>query len=361
VKKLIAVICEYILIPDRIGGMDRFFKAYDSALKEKGYSITWFFKDVKKFDFYKDLTIVNAQNNDIESFFLEYSKKNKNKYDIVITHFLTPISSFYKRVKIITNGAHIITVDHNSRPINGFSLKKRLKNRVKGIFYGKYVDKIIGVSEYTKRHVINDFGCVVKNKIEVIYNGIDVKRYEKQTMKRVDLQLKLIVVSYLRESKGIQDLFAALAKMDVEMRDRVNVDIYGVGYYKNTLIGLSKVLNLESTVHFKGNSSKLYKTYHNYHYMVLPTYMECFNLAILESLASNVPVITTNVGGNLEVVKDNQNGYIFNPKDIDALHLIIETILKGEKTISKNVNLKIEKEFTLQKMVANHLKLVTCI
>ena len=33
--------------------------------------------------------------------------------------------------------------------------------------------------------------------------------------------------------------------------------------------------------------------------------MECFSLSILESLAANIPVITTPVGGNLEVVTNN--------------------------------------------------------
>ena len=358
-KKSIAIICEYVIFPERIGGMDRFFKDYDSALKENGYTVKWFFKNVTPFPFYKNLDIVSAQNKSIEMFFLEHSTKNNNKYNIVITHFLQPVSPFFKAVKKLMN-PYIINVDHNPRPLNGFPLKKRLKNKIKGILYGNYVDKIVGVSDYTKEHILNDFGSHLKNKTITIHNGIDTSVYKTQTLDRKKTPINFIVVSHLRESKGIQDLLVAVSKIDKKHHKKFKIDIFGDGSYKNQLLTLQKKYKLEQSTNFKGNSPNINDIMCNYHYMIQPTYMECFSLSILESLASNVPVITTTVGGNLEVVEVNENGYIFNPKDTDALRLILETIIKGEKTISKNVNLRIEKEFTLQKMVANHLKLVTC-
>ena len=52
--------------------------------------------------------------------------------------------------------------------------------------------------------------------------------------------------------------------------------------------------------------------------MLQPTHMECFSLSILESFAANVPVITTNVGGNKEVIDEGENGYIFKAKILMA-------------------------------------------
>jgi len=42
-KKNIAVLCDYYLIPERIGGMDRFYIVYDKAAKILGFNIDWFF------------------------------------------------------------------------------------------------------------------------------------------------------------------------------------------------------------------------------------------------------------------------------------------------------------------------------
>jgi glycosyltransferase involved in cell wall biosynthesis len=86
--------------------------------------------------------------------------------------------------------------------------------------------------------------------------------------------------------------------------------------------------------------------------------MECFSLSILESLAANVPVITTNVGGNEEVIVNGENGCVFKAKDIYALKIIIERIYTGDMMIEINTRELIANNFSLEKMVENHLKLL---
>ncbi len=357
--KHIAIICEYILFPNRIGGMDRFFKAFDSELKKQGYIVTWFFKNVEPFDFYENLDIKSANNKNIEHYFLSYCTENKLTFQIVITHFLQPISPFFKAVKQLMN-PYIINVDHNPRPLDGFPLKKRIKNKVKGWLYGNYVDKLVGVSYYTKNCIINDFGITIKKKTTVVHNGIDISDYKKQQLNRLQMPLKFIVVSHLRKSKGIQDLLEAIHSIDRAYYKYFEIDIFGDGEYKQHLISLQKKYNLEQIVHFKGNSPNLNKIFYQYHYLLQPTYMECFSLSILESLASNVPVITTTVGGNPEIIKNGINGYLFEPKDIIGLKTIIFDLITTKNTITDSVNLEIEKNYTLDIMVNNHLKLLEC-
>ena len=123
--KKVAVVCNYILNPDRIGGMDRFFKLFDTVLKEKGYMVDWFFTAYTAFDFYKDLNICDAKNSSVEESFLEVSS-NKT-YDIVITHFTELCTRFYKDLAFRNPNSYVIAVDHNPRPLEGFSLKKRFK------------------------------------------------------------------------------------------------------------------------------------------------------------------------------------------------------------------------------------------
>jgi len=359
-NKSIAIICEYVLIPERIGGMDRFFVAYDKALKDKGYQPVWFFKEAQDFDFYATLTINNANNKDVESYFLNYCTLNNIKFDVVVTHFLQPVSSFFKKVKKQMN-PYIINVDHNPRPLQGFPLKKRIKNKVKGLLYGKYIDKLVGVSAYTKKHILSDFGFYLNDKTVVIYNGIETNTCTKQVIDRYAAPFKFIVVSHLRQSKGIQDLLKALSQIDMSLYKDMAVDIYGDGPYKNTLLKLTKAYQLEDFVQFKGNSPKINELLGSYHYLIQPTYMECFSLSILESLASNVPVITTTVGGNPEIIKDGVNGYIFKPKNVDVLAEIIKGVLDKSLSITEDVSIEIEENYTLEMMVENHLKLITCI
>lgn len=360
-NKNIAIICNYDLRPNRIGGMDRFFVKFDKILKEKEYKVDWFFTNYQPFDFYKELIIYSAGSTSVEQNFLTVSKQNKKKYNIIITHFTELCTSYYKEFKENNSTPYIIAVDHNPRPFKGVTIKKRVKNKVKGLLYGKYIDQFVGVSKYTSDYILKDYGIHLKKKIKTIYNGIETTICKKQYIDRNKEPFNFIVVSHLRKSKGIQDLLEALNLFSPEQKSKIKIDIYGEGPYEAYLKKLQISFGLEKNVSFKGSSANILGLLKNYHYLIQPTYMECFSLSILESLASNVPVITTTVGGNLEVVKDGKNGYIFRPKDVTMLADILSKILKGKLTIKNEVYSKIENEFTLNRMVQNHLKLLPCI
>lgn len=85
--------------------------------------------------------------------------------------------------------------------------------------------------------------------------------------------------------------------------------------------------------------------------------MECFSLTLLESLAANVPVITTPVGGNLEVVEDGGNGFIVPVCNAAAFAAMIVKLWNGYESIQENTRSKIVTEFSIDTMVSKHIKL----
>ena len=352
--KKIAVVCNYALNPNRIGGMDRFWVEYDTKAKELGFEVYWYFSDYQAFDFFSGLTINSANNQNVESFFLEKVNQERLKYDILVTHFVALCSSFFKKAKN-SGMQYTIAVDHNPRPLKGFPFSKILKNKIKGVLYSRYINQFVGVSEYTRKHILKDYGFFLKSKTRVIYNGIDTSVFVKRTQENTN---KFVVCSHLRVSKGIQDLLKAVSILDITVQNQIQIDVYGEGPYEEELLKISKELNLNSIVFFKGSSSQLHKLIANYSYLLQPTYMECFSLSILESLAANVPVITTTVGGNLEIIKHNENGFIFEPKEYQTLSKIINDIVLGNIAIIDEVNSKIENKFNLEKMVKEHLQLL---
>lgn len=356
IKKNIAVICKYALRPDRIGGMDRFYVAFDAAVKNLGHDIEWFFVDVKSFDFYNDLKINSANGNAVEQCFLNKASSNKVKYDVVITHFIELCTPFYKSVKSLGIDK-IIAVDHNPRPLNGFPLKKRLKNKLKGILYSKYIDLFVGVSQYTVDNILRDYGSFLNNKTQCIYNGIDTSIYKSQSIKTSDKK-RFIVVSHLRESKGIQDLLEAVRLMDSGLRQKFTIDIFGEGPLEDNFKEFTAQNNLSETIKFYGSSSDIPAFLCDYDYLLQPTYMECFSLSILESLSANVPVITTTVGGNPEIIRDGENGYLFSAKDILALSQIMTEIVEGKRAIEEETRNLIEEKYNLELMVQDHLKYI---
>jgi glycosyltransferase involved in cell wall biosynthesis len=290
----------------------------------------------------------------VEFFFLEKVKLEHLEYDILITHFLALCTSFFKKAKA-TGIQQVVAVDHNPRPLEGFPLSKILKNKIKGILYSQYIDQFIGVSEYTRKHILKDYGFFLDQKSSVIYNGIDTTVFVKRSNENKN---KFVVSSHLRHSKGIQDLIQAVSILEKPIQNQIQIDVYGEGPYETELLEMTKTHNLEKIIHFKGGSSQLNELLSNYSYLLQPTYMECFSLSILESLAANLPVITTPVGGNLEIIENNQNGYIFEPKDYSALAEILKNIVLGNLKIDKDVSTQIETDFNLAKMVEEHIQLL---
>jgi L-malate glycosyltransferase len=352
-KKKIAILCDYRLMPERVGGMDRFFWLFDAECKALGYEIVWFFPNESRHEGYTNLTIIAANDKSMEHTFLNHSQF----FDVVFTHFLELCTPFYQQIKKQKLVTKIVAVDHNPRPFTGYPLKKRIQKRVKGLLYSRYIDLFVGVSQYTVHEIIKDFGSHLERKSKVVYNGIAYEQFQKRTDRNVQ-QPTFLVACHLRYSKGIQDLIEAVALLPQSILADLKIDVYGEGDYQTILESLIDHYKLHNNFVFKGSVPNLYAIYHQYNYLLQPTHMECFSLAILESLSANVPVITTPVGGNEEVVKNGVNGYVLPVQDPKKWTELLIKLYLGEEKITTNTNDLIANEFSIEKMVSNYVKLI---
>ncbi len=356
IDRKIAVLCNYELLPERIGGMDYFFWEFDKKCKLINIQVDWFFPNGATHGAYRSMTIKYDPGKSIEGLFLENLNQTENQYTYIITHFLELCTPFFYKLKQLSK-AKIIAVDHNPRPLEGYPFEKRIKKRIKGLLFSRYIDSFIGVSEYTVKELIKDFRKQIRPKTQVIYNGINTHEIEERKT-RLIVKPTFLVASHLRFSKGIQDLIQAVALLPEPIKNEIKIDIFGDGPYRTQLETLVQQLKLEHSFNFKGSSAELKSLYCLYDYMLQPTYMECFSLSILESLAANVPVITTNVGGNEEAIKNMENGFIFEARNIQQLTNLLQEVYLGNKKITANTRKLIEERFTIDKMVNEYLKLL---
>jgi len=355
-KKKIAILCNYELLAERVGGMDTFFWQFDRECKKNGIEVDWFFPNGATHGDYKLLTIKYDSVKSIESLFLESLTQQETDYTHIITHFLELCTPFFKQVKQLSK-AKIIAVDHNPRPLEGYPVIKRIKKRIKGLLFSRSIDVFIGVSAYTVKELLKDFGKHIQPKTQVIYNGIDIQEIAIRTTRSKEKPL-FLTASHLRHSKGIQDLIYAVSLLPEPIKEELKIDVFGDGPYKMELQALVQTLKLEHCFNFKSSTSQLKSLYGNYDYMLQPTYMECFSLSILESLAANVPVITTNVGGNEEAITHNENGYVFEAGNIEQMSELLGNVYSGNLKITTNTRPFIEEHFTIDKMVNKYLQIL---
>ena len=84
----IALICNYQLLPGRVGGMDYFFWDFDKKCKENNISVDWFFPNESRHGGYVNLTIYSKVNISVENHFLSFIQNDNSDYTHIITHFV---------------------------------------------------------------------------------------------------------------------------------------------------------------------------------------------------------------------------------------------------------------------------------
>jgi L-malate glycosyltransferase len=247
--------------------------------------------------------------------------------------------------KILGSNVKVVWTYHVNVPMSSLI---RFTNR----FMTKLNHKVIPVAEFMKKELVRK--GVSEDKLTVIYNGIQIPKIDV-TKKMVFNEKVISIIGRLSPEKGHKFLFESLAKLKKESPHlKWTLNIVGDGSLKQELIELSKTLDIHSTINFKGFVNTMDTEYINSDLIVLPSENEAFPFVAIEALAFEKPVISTNVGGLPEVIKDNETGILVSYGDVNALTEKIRWLLEDDelsKRLAKNGKDFFLKNLTFDKML----------
>ena len=92
--------------------------------------------------------------------------------------------------------------------------------------------------------------------------------------------------------------------------------------------------------------------------MCLPSYREGFPKSLIEACASGCAIVTSNVPGCRDVIKNNYNGYLCLPKNIDSLYSKLDKLINNKKIreiFFKNSRKLAEKKFDQKIFIKKNL------
>ncbi len=226
-----------------------------------------------------------------------------------------------------------------------------------------YQDHVICVSGAIKEYIQTHYSTN-GNKITVIPRGIDLDKFNPKKLdqefietfsKKYNLEDKYIVTSVGRitQLKDIETFIQAVSKAKETIPNIVGLIVGGVRDdkqdYFNTLQKSVKDLNLEENIIFTGSQSKVAEIYSISDVVISSSKKpETFGRSAAEALAMNIPVIATNHGGILDIVKDNQTGWLFEVGDSDQLS---EKIILSKTIELFDLREFVKDRFTLKNMV----------
>ncbi|MGA1863749.1 MAG: glycosyltransferase [bacterium] len=203
---------------------------------------------------------------------------------------------------------------------NGFELFiTKILNRL--------VTHFIVNSESTKVWA-REVGHIPKEKIQVIYNGIDIKPYREVSKKTIenyresfdinDHSPAIGIVANLRPVKGL-DIFLMAAKLVKKEVPASRFIIVGDGEERDRLKRLSNELGLEDSVRFLGKREDVVNIVNALDIGVLSSYSESLSNSVIEYLAAGLPVVCTNAGGCDELVEAGVNGFLVPKGDYQTM------------------------------------------
>ena len=264
-----------------------------------------------------------------------YRLMKKKQIHVVRTHRYR--SNLYGRLAAFLAGVPVIIASVH----DNYRTDKRPKRRIMNRILSKITDKIVAVSEDVKEDIIR-YDSINPSKIDVIPNGIDVERFnpEKNTTdirKEFSLEDDDIVIGFIGRivpAKGLEYLLNALPYLKEEFKS-IKLLIVGEGSLVEKLKESAKKNNIFDNILFTGRRRDIPEILASINIFVMPSIAEGLPNALLEAMAMGKPIVTTEVGGIPEIVKNGFNGLLVPPRDTLSLSKAIKELISNDRLAAK--------------------------
>lgn len=206
--------------------------------------------------------------------------------------------------------------------------------------------KTICVSEKTKKDVAS--WPFIKNKLEVIYNGIE----PFELLPREDKIFTIGAISELHKIKGLDILLIAWSKF-IKNRSAKLV-IIGEGEERENLENMTNILGISDSVEFGGFINNARSMLSSFDIFCMPSRSEALPYSLLEAGLAGLPVITTSVGGIPEIVESGISGALIPPEDSESLLSSLMLFYDNPRVrdrLGASLKKTVEEKFSLEKTV----------
>jgi len=159
------------------------------------------------------------------------------------------------------------------------------------------------------------------------FTDIDYFLEEKNT----SFKKYILIVAVLSPVKNTETLIDAFSRVHKQFPG-FKLVVAGEGPSAGDLVSRAKDLGLENSVVFTGKLSiqQVREAMKDCYVFVLPSLSEGFGRVLIEAMALSKPVIASRVGGIPEIVKDGENGFLIEPKDVERLAGKLSLLLSNE-------------------------------
>lgn len=266
---------------------------------------------------------------------------------LVLTWHVPFYSSFSKELKdfLMEHMNHYDKVIFSSEEYRKNAIEAGLDEEKATVIYPIANTKLFKLKNVDRKAVLKRYGLPTNKKIILCVQRIDWRsshEYLIKALKKILKKDKNVVLAFAGETSMSQKISKS--------RDHIRIKIDN----------LIKELKLENKIYFLGNVEyhKLPSLYNAVDFVGATPLMEGFGLSITEGMACGKPVVGTNVGGIPLQIVDGDNGFLVEPKDIDAIaksFIKLLTDKKLRKRMEKRAVATVKEKFSITKRIQEHI------
>ncbi len=231
------------------------------------------------------------------------------------------------------------------------------------------IHRFITVSKDLERWLINTIK-VESSHIKQIYNGVDNLRFSpKSKINSTAIPINFnsgntFVIGSVGRMAKVKDYlsliraFLLLIKQIPQAKDHLRLLIVGDGESRAECMAMLRQADVENLVWLPGERTDVSELMQLFDVFVLPSLAEGISNTILEAMSSGLPVIATNVGGNVELVIDSQTGRLVPSNNPEAIAVAISEYYDHREMLAKHgqaARQLIEANFSINAMVSRYL------
>lgn len=274
---------------------------------------------------------IKSIKNIIESLRITKDLSNKKTYDIVHCH--SPIGGVIARQIFkyyIKKGTKIIYTAHGFHFYKGAPFKNWLVYYPIEKWYSRYTSVLITINTEDYDIAKKKFSA---KRIEYVPGiGIDTEKYSKISVDKIDKARELgiplnsfliLSVGELNKNKNHEIIIRAVKEMN---NPNIFYIICGQGKlekYLNDLIDELGMTNQVKLLGFRRDVIEIGKISDLY---AFPSFREGLSVALMEAMAVGLPIVCSNIRGNIDLIENSRGGYLTNPNSISENVIAIETL-----------------------------------
>lgn len=284
----------------------------------------------------------------------------KEKFDLVYCH--TPVGAMLARLASITarkKGTKVIYMAHGFHFYSGAPLLNWMIYYPVERFLSYFTDGLITINEEDYRRTQRFHA---KKTILISGVGINLEKFQKEEPTRNQLRKRnsisdqtIVLMSVGELSKRKNHIVVIEALEQLKEQDIVYV-ICGVGPMERELQNKAKKLGVSEKLKLVGFRSDIPELHKIADIFVFPSLQEGLPVALMEAMASGLPIVASRIRGNEDLIQNNSGGYLVNAENpaeyAEAIKKMIQDPKKKDEMKKRNLEVirGYSQEIVLDKM-----------